>query len=446
VNRHRLAAVVPALNEVAAISDVVAGLHTAGACCVYVVDGNSSDGTPEAALEQGAIVLSQPGPGYGRACATGLRAAANHELIAILDGDGSCNPADLAELLTASASADLVLGWRTKVAPSSMPWHAWLGNQVITALLQLRTGRRIHDLGPFKLLHSRALQSLAIDEPGYGWTVELVSRALTSPWLRVCEVPVSFRPRRGGKSKVSGDLRASIRAAQAMLGRALTATHKRGLLIVMAKAPRAGHSKTRLTAQIGEDAALRFWRACLRDIGTRMARAARQADVDVIAMVPSSRDAVVVGELTGLPCLVQNRPGLGHALAEGFEQALALSRPYAAVVSSDVPTIPEELIGEAMRLLQRGRTVVGPGRDGGYYLLGLPLPRGKSKLAQLFLEMPLGGSQILEHTRSVLPGAIELPAWTDVDEVEELRWLAGELSANPELAPTIADCLSGQRV
>lgn len=439
---HRLAAVVPALDEVEAIPDVVAGLRAAGACCVFVVDGGSRDGTPDAARAAGAVVLAQEARGYGAACATGLRAATGHELIAVLDGDGSCDPAELAALVAAAPGADLVLGRRVRVAPGALPWHARLGNRLVAVLLHLRTGRRVGDLPPFKLLPDRALPALALDEPGYGWTVELVGRALASPWLRVAEAPVSFRPRAGGRSKVSGQPLASARAAVAMLRGAATATRRRGLLAVMAKAPRSGHAKTRLAAEIGEPAAIAFWRACLRDVGARTLAAARAAGLDAVAMTPPG-DADDVRALTGLPCVGQRSPGLAGALSDAFRYAAAHRLPFAIVLGADVPTVPTEVVAEAAAALRGGQPVLGPGDDGGYYLLGLPLPAGLSRLDRLFGQFTLGDGDVLARTRRALPGAREVRSWPDVDGIDELRRLAAELAMRPELAPAIAAWLRG---
>src|SRR2546421_203320 len=105
---HRVAAVVPTWNEVASVGAVVSGLRQAGACCVFVVDAGSTDGTPEAVRAAGGLVVEETRRGYGRACLTGAEAARGHELIAFLDGDGSCAPADLPRLGAAAEAADLV--------------------------------------------------------------------------------------------------------------------------------------------------------------------------------------------------------------------------------------------------------------------------------------------------------------------------------------------------
>ncbi len=172
---HGIAAVVPVLDEVTAIGRLVRGLRAAGACCVYAVDGGSRDGTQRAARAAGALVLDEPRRGYGRACIAGGRAAASqdHEAIAFLDGDGSCDPADLTALVAGLEHGDLVLGRRSPrlTEPGALPWHARLGNAVVTRALTLRTGHRLSDLPPFKVVRSVALHRLDPDHAGYGWTV-----------------------------------------------------------------------------------------------------------------------------------------------------------------------------------------------------------------------------------------------------------------------------------
>jgi len=438
VPEHRLAAVVPAWNEAAAIGDVVRGLRAAGACCVLVVDAGSTDGTRERARAAGATVVLEPRRGYGRACLTGAAAAAGHELVAFLDGDGSCVPAELAALdgTAVTTGADLVLGRRARVEPGALAWHARLGNGLVAAVLRARSGRAIHDLPPFKLIRADALAALDLDDAGYGWTVQVTGRALTHPALRVVETPAAFLPRAGGESKVSGRLVPSLRAGHAMLARARSATRRRGLLVLMAKAPRPGHSKTRLEADIGPGAAVGFWTACLRDAGARLRRAAAATGLDVAAMTPSHADATEVRRLTGLPAIVQHGPGLARALLEVSE----LPAPFTIAVSADAPTLPDELLGRAAAIL-RGRrppAVLGPAPDGGYYLVGLRrgFPAGRRRRA--FLEAPMGSGGVLAHTRAALDGPVLLAPWPDVDSGTELRHLAGELEREPNTAPAVA--------
>jgi glycosyltransferase A (GT-A) superfamily protein (DUF2064 family) len=434
VAEHRLAAVVPALNEVTAIGDVVRGLREAGACCVFVVDAGSIDGTRPVAREAGAAVVHEPRRGYGRACLTGAEAAAGHELIAFLDGDGSCDPAELPALERALGGADLALGRRARVEPGALGWHAWAGNRLVSAALRVRTARSVHDVPPLKLVRADALAALGLDDEGMGWTVQLVGRALAHPALRVVEAPVTFKPRLGGRSKVSGRLGPSIRAARAMLAQARASTRRRGLLVLMAKAPRPGRCKTRLAAEIGPHPAAAFWAACLRDAGERLRRAAAAGGLDAAAMTPSAEDAAEVRRLTGLPALVQRRAGLGQALLEVSD----LPAPFTIAVSADAPTLPQELVLGAVDALRGHEAVLGPGPDGGYYLVGLRRGLSRRSRERAYLEAPMGTRDVLPHTRAALGRPALLPPWPDVDSAAELRGLARELEGDPSAAPAVS--------
>ncbi len=289
------AAVIPVIDERDAIEDVVSGLRAAGACCVFVVDGGSTDGTQVIAAAAGAIIVVEPRRGYGRACLTGGDRAVRrqphpHEAVVFLDGDGSCAGEEMGRLVEALETSDVVLGRRPgdRLEPGAMPWHARLGNVAVALALSLRTGRRVRDLPPAKALRADILERLRLDESGYGWTVQLVARALGDPAIRVSEIPVAFRQRRGGTSKVSGSPRASMKAGLSMIRVAIEATRARPVIVLMAKAPGAGHAKTRLESDLGAERTADLWSAVLADTGTNLMAAARGSET--LAMLPRSGD------------------------------------------------------------------------------------------------------------------------------------------------------------
>jgi hypothetical protein len=91
--------------------------------------------------------------------------------------------------------------------------HARLGNRLVLAALRLFLGdHRLHDLPSCKAIRRRDLEALRMQEMTYGWTTELVVKSLRAG-LRIAEVPVDYRPRLAGRSKVSGTLRGSAGAA-----------------------------------------------------------------------------------------------------------------------------------------------------------------------------------------------------------------------------------------
>jgi glycosyltransferase involved in cell wall biosynthesis len=220
--------VVPCLNEEANVAALVGELRDVASCLdlpvtvagIYVVDNGSTDATAAAATAAGATVVSQPERGYGRACLAGALATGDVDLLVFLDGDRSDRPDDLPILLApiVSGEADLVLGSRVlgSYQRGSLTAPQRVGNWLATRLLRLFFGVRLTDIGPFRVIRRRDLLALGMAEPTYGWPVEMIARAARRG-LRVREVPVTWRHRAAGRSKVSGDVRASMRAGVRIL-------------------------------------------------------------------------------------------------------------------------------------------------------------------------------------------------------------------------------------
>ena len=225
-----IAVVIPALNEEATIADQVAEvLAVAGQTDlparieqVIVVDNGSTDRTAQHAAAAGAMIVSEPHQGYGRACYAGVLATGDVDLIVQMDGDRSDRFDELPLLLRPllAGEADLVIGSRTlgSYEPGSLLPQQLFGNWVAARLLRLLFGVHVTDIGPFRVIRRRDLLRMDMQEMTYGWSVEMIARAARNG-LRVCEVPVTYRRRAGGESKVSGNLRASVRA-----GARITAT------------------------------------------------------------------------------------------------------------------------------------------------------------------------------------------------------------------------------
>jgi glycosyltransferase involved in cell wall biosynthesis len=210
-----ISVVIPALNEEEPIAAVVRACLTTGLPGeVIVVDNGSTDRTAERAREAGARVVSELTPGYGRACAAGIRALPNEcDLIVFLDGDGSDCAELMAELVNPirNGEQDFVIGSRTRGErePGSMNLQQVFAGRVAGWLLRLLYGVPYSDMCPFRAIRRDALEKLGMKERTYGWNLEMQMRAARAR-LRILEVPVNHRCRTGGESKVSGTLRGTF--------------------------------------------------------------------------------------------------------------------------------------------------------------------------------------------------------------------------------------------
>lgn len=205
--------VLPCLNEAEALPGVLGALPSGFRA--LIVDNGSRDGTADVARELGARVVDEPRPGYGSAVHTGT-ASAETELVAVLDADGSVDPSVLPELAASveAGEADLAVGRRRPIRAGVMPWHARTGNAMLTALLR-RRGSPVHDIAPVRVANRRELLDLGITDRGFGYPLELLLRAAEAGW-RIHELDVAYGPRAGGKSKVSGSVRGTLRTTRDM--------------------------------------------------------------------------------------------------------------------------------------------------------------------------------------------------------------------------------------
>jgi glycosyltransferase involved in cell wall biosynthesis len=233
---NRISIVIAALNEEATIASVVRELQREVGRLMrecIVVDNGSTDKTRAAAASAGARVVSEPRRGYGRACATGVEQADPQSAVLVfLDGDGSDVPAEIPVLAAhvIGGNYDFAIGSRTR---GQREQGSLLASQVFAGrlfgtVMRLRYGVRYTDMGPLRVISREALGRMRMTEMTYGWNLEMQVKAAAMK-LRTVELPVTYRRRQGGESKVAGSFEGSIRAAsrltQVMLRMALASHH-----------------------------------------------------------------------------------------------------------------------------------------------------------------------------------------------------------------------------
>jgi len=209
--------VLPCLDEEEAIGALVEEILKTGVDEVIVVDNGSTDRTAQVARAAGARVVSEPQRGYGRACAAGIAALPlDTGIVCFLDGDGSDVPAFIPSIvgLIAQGQADFVMGSRLtgQREAGSMTPQQLVAGRIAGVLIRLMYGVSFTDMSPFRAMRPNQLAALGMTEETYGWNLEMQMRACAAG-LRIIELPVDHRRRRGGVSKVSGNLVAGLRAA-----------------------------------------------------------------------------------------------------------------------------------------------------------------------------------------------------------------------------------------
>jgi rSAM/selenodomain-associated transferase 1 len=206
---------------------------------------------------------------------------------------------------------------------------------------------------------------------------------------------------------------------------------------VMAKAPQAGRSKTRLCPPLQYQEAAAMSAAFLRDITENIAAAATTAPLNgLIAYAPAGSEPLFATHLAdgtglvladGTAAMPTDVAGFGKCLLHAMQAMLAQGFDAACVLNSDSPTLPTDyLVSAAQALLAPGdRVVLGAAEDGGYYLLGL-----KAAHARMFADIAWSTETVADATRARARELglelVELPVWYDVDDRSSLARLFDE--------------------
>ncbi len=434
--------VIPALNEAECIGPVVSDClrHTPNEDNVRVVvcDNGSTDDTATAARNAGAEVVGESRRGYGAACS----AAISHldqwpDALVFVDGDGSSDLRGLPALLEPIRvhDADVVIGWRSTAVPGAMTLPQRMGNTLTCGLLRVRFGVRHLDLGPFRAVTRVAFERMAMIDRTWGWNVEMHIKAVRLG-LKIVQLPVHWRVRYAGASKISGRLSGVVRAGSRILytfgrwswggRRHIPATLPE--IVCFVRKPVEGMVKTRLSADIGAARATQYYR--------RMAMTTHRAvlglqDAGLASATICGTGGTLRDFRDWLPeaarYRLQHGGSLGERLSAAFVDAFSRGAPRVAAIGTDCPTLDESTIARALGALSTHDVSVVPAEDGGYALIAM-----KRHIKELFTDMPWSTNRVLIETRERCAALglklAELEPLCDIDTAADLNHLPRVIS------------------
>lgn len=207
------------------------------------------------------------------------------------------------------------------------------------------------------------------------------------------------------------------------------------VLVIMAKAPRRGAVKTRLVPNLSPEAVTDFYRCLLADT-LGLARALSGVEIGI--MCPDS-DVTELAQLAGsdVSVVAQDGAGLAAGLTSVFAHFAAGGQLRTIAFNSDSPHLPPSVLEGAFETLTSHDLVVGPTHDGGYYLVG-----ARTSHPTLFSSDGMGTDSALERllarARSLQLSVGLADPFYDIDVMDDLTRLAGELRTAPTRAPHTA--------
>ncbi|HEY6408640.1 MAG TPA: TIGR04282 family arsenosugar biosynthesis glycosyltransferase [Ktedonobacteraceae bacterium] len=210
-------------------------------------------------------------------------------------------------------------------------------------------------------------------------------------------------------------------------------------LVVMARYPEVGKTKTRLARAIGHDEATSLYQAFLTDLAQRFSRGEDQlhwcytpTEADFSAYIATFAPSLA----QHTHCFPQEGADLGARLLSAFQWTREHDIQRTIVISSDSPHISQEIIGDARAALNTADIVLGPAEDGGYYLIAMGKPH------DVFSGIPMSTSVVMQMTIELAQSqgltVHLLKPLFDIDELPDLLRLARLLVGDSTLAPVTA--------
>ena len=211
--------VMPVLNEADNLTDIIRALqHKALFSEIICADNGSSDESVAMAQSLGASVTHCKRRGYGATCLVALEYIAKTggcDIVMFMDADGSDDHNDIFNVLAPVVQGcyDLSLGVRTPALAQkgALKPHQVFGNKLSVFLIKWLFGYKFQDLGPLRAIRYQSLLETAMDDHNFGWTIQMQIRSLKCNH-RITEIPVHYKSRVSGKSKVTATIKGSLLA------------------------------------------------------------------------------------------------------------------------------------------------------------------------------------------------------------------------------------------
>ncbi len=192
------------------------------------------------------------------------------------------------------------------------------------------------------------------------------------------------------------------------------------LILLFIKVPIKGRVKSRLASMLGDDAALEIYKNFVLDILDTIEKTGHPCII--FFHPPDARNAVTEWLGPGRDCLPQHGNDLGQRMADAFATIFKKGVTRAILIGSDLPDLPADFLTGAIQSLDDHDSVLGPARDGGYYLIGF---RRDTFVPDVFHGIEWGGSRAFTETRRKLEqvkrSVYLVPEWRDVDTIEDLK-------------------------
>lgn len=218
---NKIICIIPARDEEKSIEQALTGLiknSGLNQSDFLVVNNASKDQTKTIVNRLGIKILDCPKIGYGNACLVALEMIKKSNLtpnyIMFCDADGSDDPKDILSIINTirDTNADLVIGSRTLGVAEfgSLSSIQIFGNALTCLLIQIFFRKKFTDMGPLRIIRYDSLLQLEMKDETWGWNIEMHVKALQNQ-MEILEIPVNYRKRIAGVSKISGTYSMSVR-------------------------------------------------------------------------------------------------------------------------------------------------------------------------------------------------------------------------------------------